>query len=514
MNSRRTAQLAMVLSLLAVGCSHQTTIDGWPALQHEIDTVPRSKPARDASHLAGKPGDPPVNTMTQAARTELLWPFGDVQHAEEFSQYGLRPLVNYRVEPGREWSEWQGLWPIVWVRRRPDDANAHVWPLYYNNVKRWPDRRKHDWAFFPFFLGGTDTREGPYFAFFPFAGLVKGKFGRDRIRFLLFPLYSDSTMSNGRKAWNVLFPFGAVTKSPLSESARIWPLYSRYKKVGEAPEYTVLWPFVHFTGRAAGGEKPRSRFFLFPLFGWDNTYPARQESIAPPAPAKTKSFTVLWPFFSFAKQEGGRWQWIGPWPIFRAAEGKERTSWQFWPFAARREGPETKGGYVLWPLYLYSVSDTKAVHFEENRSWPLYRDQRRLDKASNIRTRWRILWPLYHYHRQEDGHADFSALSPFWYADPDGYDRNYSVFFTVFQVTSDADGRRSVRLLWRLLRYDWGHDGRRVQLGPLASYRREPTGWRASTLFGLFEYGRIGGRGHVRLFFLPLTGRVAPAAER
>ena len=70
--------------------------------------------------------------------------------------------------------------------------------------------------------------------------------------------------------------------------------------------------------------------------------------------------------------------------------------------------------------------------------------------------------------------------------------------------------RRSTRLLWRLYRHDRGPDSRRVQLGPLAGYRREGDAWRVNALFGLLEYGRVGGGRHVRLFYVPLTRSRTP----
>jgi len=478
MTARQITGFAAGLFLLAAGCRHARTIDAWPVLQREPQQGETDPPRRPGS------------------RTEVLWPFGDVQHGKDYDQYAVRPLFNYRIEPGERVTEWQGLWPILLVRSMPDDRRVRIIPIYWGNSKTGTDGTDRNWMLFPVLFGGSDPKTGAYFAVFPLGGKLKGLLGRSEIRFLAFPLYSDSKMDNGRRAWNVLFPLIAKTASPYSRSSRVLPFFMRYKVKGEPAGYSVLWPFVHFSGRPAEGETRRSRFMLWPLFGWDNTPDAR-------------SFTMLWPFFSFGRRGDESWEYIAPWPFFRRTHKPKLDRVQFWPFYGRVTRPNIKRSYIAWPFYGHSIVDGKLERCEETRSWPFYRDTIKHEKDTSVKDRSTILWPLFQYHGRNDGEngssGGFSTLSLLWFRDPDGFDRNWSVFWKLFEYTWEAGGRRSTRFIWRLYRHDRGPDGRRVQLGPLASYRRDSDGRRLSLLMGLFEYGSMHGRRHVRLLYLPLT---------
>jgi hypothetical protein len=276
----------------------------------------------------------------------------------------------------------------------------------------------------------------------------------------------------------------------------VLPFYSRVKRRDWPAEYWVLWPFFHFTGKPDEGEQFRSRFFFFPFFGWDNT-------------EEYRSFTVLWPFFGFRTRGDGTWSWVGPWPLYRSSKWPRSERIQFWPFYGKVTDREVTRRFIAWPLYSYAVRDTATDHAEQFRSWPFFQTTHDQDKPTQAERRHTVLWPLFRYKSSSDGPGEFTSLALLWFVDPAGFERNYSVFWKLFEVVWDGEGQRSTRLLWRLYRHDRGPDGRRVQLGPLASYRREPTGWRASALLGLFEYGRVDGRHHVRLFYLPVTRRAA-----
>ena len=142
---------------------------------------------------------------------------------------------------------------------------------------------------YPFIMTGHTTGEGRYFAFFPFGGTLRGFFGKDRIRFALFPLYAD-TKQGEHRSWHVLWPIFRYSKGGGRTAFRFFPLFGWKKKDNWYKKVFVLWPFFAHVQTWIGTDRPCDSWFFLPFYG-------RQQTPF----GKIQYF--LYPFFSYQRND-------------------------------------------------------------------------------------------------------------------------------------------------------------------------------------------------------------------
>jgi len=473
---------ALVLGLiLMAGCqSHPGRIDAWPFYYHE--------------------------EIGDHKTTEIMWPIGGGTKDPKAKESGAWPFYTKRTEEERNETSTHAFYPLY--NRRTDPAYEKTWvlPFYLGTKSFTADGRPDiDHTFFPLVFIGTSPPEQRYFAFFPFYGTLKDRLARDEIFFVMFPLYSRSKL-HGHTANNMLFPLIAWTYGGGRTSSRVLPFYTYFHKEGEPELWSVLWPIVHFS-RSTGEEQiPRSLFYIFPLFGWDNS-------------EREHKWTILWPFFSYGRRPGtDYYNWTGPWPILRLQKDREISRTQIWPFYGHvyNRGGTTR--WYMWPVYRDYYKETERI---VKREWSiLFLLQNRIfeDKKDGTTEVRRLGWPLFRYFRRPDGSKKFHALSPLPYWNERGFERNYSRFWRIVEYVKDAErDESSFRFIWRVVRYDRYKQYKTFNvLGPLFRYEREPeVQTKFSILSGLLSVGSRGGAPVFKLFYIPFAGGkdVAPAAE-
>ena len=463
-----------IIALLACGAcsSHPTRADFWPLYYHE--------------------------EIGDRTTTEILWPFGGSTETSEYKEVGAYPVFTSRKEkdPQRPETSSHGLFPFFIHREDPATKRTWVLPLYLRTTKKaYNDGRNVDTTIFPLFWFGTDRKDEDYFAFFPFYGTIRGRLARDEIFFVMWPIYSRSTLKD-HVEHVVLWPFIGWSYGGDKESSRVLPFYTYWRDTGTPEFWSVLWPFIHFT-RSTGKERvPQDMFYLFPLFGWHNT-PTRH------------SWTVLWPFFSGSKKPGtDYYSWIGPWPIVRLQKDKGLLRRQFWPFYGYLYEHDYVVRYILWPLFREFHKDTEKMKQDEWFLLYLFQNKVYHDKASGRTHVRRMCWPFWRYFNDGHGRRHFMAFAPLWYWDEAGFERNYSRFWRITEYVDDENrDETSWRLLWRLVRYDRYRNYRTFNvLGPLFRYEREPeVQTRFTLLSGLFSIGRRNGGLTLRVLYIPLA---------
>ena len=469
---------AVVLPAIGACSSHPTRVDFWPLYFHE------------------KIGD--------RETTEILWPFGGSTKEPTFSEAGVWPLVTVRKDHApiapHEVS-WHSIFPFFVDRKDRYSHKTWLLPLYMRTNKLLADgQRKIDNVVFPLVWWGRNPPEKKYFAFFPFYGSIRSRLARDKISFVLWPIYSRSEL-HGHVAKGVLWPLIAWTYGGNRRSSRVLPFYTFFQKDGEPELWSVLWPIIHFSKSTGEEQIPRSLFYIFPLFGWDNTF--RQHKTV-----------VLWPFFTYMTKPGtDYYRWVGPWPILRFQKDKDLTRRQVWPFYGYLKQDENIIRYILWPLYRQFDKDTEKLRQKE---WfILYIIQNKVvydkvQKRTHVR---RMFWPLFRYFNKGDSTKQFVAFSPLWYWNERGFERNYSRFWRVFEYVKNTEtDETSWRVIWRLIRYDRFRNYRTFNfLGPLFRYEYEPDVQRRFTILGgLLSVGSRGGKPVFKLLYIPFASGADP----
>jgi len=475
--------LGVVLAAWTTGaCSrHPARIDAWPLFYHE--------------------------EIADRKTTEILWPVGGSTDTPRYSEAGAWPIVTVRKDkdPAREESSVQAIYPFFNHRAGTFARQTWLLPFFLRTSKKWADEpRDIDNTIFPLFFWGTKSPRDKYFAFFPIYGTIRNRLARDEIFFVLFPIYSRSKLE-GHTANNVLFPLIAWTYGGNRRSSRVLPFYTYLHVEGEPELWSVLWPIVHFSKSTGEERTPRSLFYIFPLFGWDNSF-------------RLRKWTVLWPFFSgWTKPGTDYYRWVGPWPFVRFQKDKDLLRRQFWPFYGYFRRSKGTTQYILWPLYRQFYKETEKSKQTEWDILYIFRNKVYRDKQNNVQDVRRMYWPFFRYFRKADGSKHFHVFSPLWYWDERGFERNYSRFWRIFEYVKDpATDETSWRVVWRLIRYDRIKDYRTFNfLGPLFRYEREPERLtRFSILSGLLTVGSRGGSAVFKLFYIPFAGGAdTPEAE-
>lgn len=385
---------------------------------------------------------------TQETEAAILWPFLQEYRSPRVHQLALRPLVNVRWEdPGEEEGityEIQGIWPVFLHRRTtgPTRLRTRVLPVFNHVRFHHPDGNvETDTAIYPFFLWGSSDEGEDYFAFFPVAGRIRGLFGQDRIRFLLFPFYAD-TQKGEHRAWHFLWPFVKWSKGGGKSAFRIWPFVGWKQKENRYRKFFLLWPFFARVQNRLGSERPTDSWFFLPFYG-------RQQTPF----GKVRYY--LYPFFSYQRNErpGNRFrEWRIPWPLLTIARGDRIRQTEVWPFWGRKRRVGTRSSFALYPIYR-SYTAWSRVHVSRRRYvLPLYWSYTQTDAQGVLRQRRVKGFPLVDYSVGGPWRKRVRVISPLWFWRPfGGFERNYSDFWTLYSFQENHQGKRRTKVLW----YPW-----------------------------------------------------------
>lgn len=426
--------------------------------------------------------------MDGTTRSRALGPFVEQEERPDgYVRTSVRPFYSYTVEPSRREVDQLFFYPIGRYRQRDtagwpgrNETQIHVLPfLWWNDVSFAPGHRELDYFFFPLVFGGESTIEGSHFAVAPFGGNLKGVFGNDEIRFVMFPLYVE-LRRQGRVTYYLPFPIVKWGYGPGYRTYGVMPLFSRtevwrevpdeitggVKKLPVADRWTVLWPLFRYDRDNMDKKYPRESLMVYPFFGYKTS-------------AVTTNFSMLflfnYPMFSYTRAELTNTTIIDAfWPFFRYGQGDNFRHYRVWPLWDYFErdlgnGQKNVAMTVLWPLFWY-YEDVMPEYTETRyQVFPLFfaNFKRYLPEPDGtVRTRDLVrVWPLMKYKKDLDGTVHFDMLSIFPFND-DKFDNTYGPFFKFFSVSAGPKETR-VQALFRLFQYEQDPNHISLSLAPL-----------------------------------------------
>ncbi|HNS81905.1 MAG TPA: hypothetical protein PKM67_10655, partial [Kiritimatiellia bacterium] len=133
--------------------------------------------------------------------------YESAERKHDFRYLGVRPLFSRVSSPADARWSLDVLWPLAAARGWNDDF---VWRFLLAYGMRYGDEqseRYRTWLLPVWFQGRTAAGED-YFAVFPLGGKICEFLGRDRISFVLFPLYARSVINEVRTT-SILWPVGS-----------------------------------------------------------------------------------------------------------------------------------------------------------------------------------------------------------------------------------------------------------------------------------------------------------------
>ena len=364
------------------------------------------------------------------------------------------------------------------------------------------DSNKKRFTLFPIYFQqrSPDTNEN-YTAVFPIYGHLKDRLMRDRIFFVMFPLYSQ-TQKRDIITDNYLFPIFDVQRGDGMHGWQFWPLFGARHKVvttttngfgdteivGGYDKYFALWP-IHFWQNTGIGTTNAARFRAnWPLYTYTRS-------------AQFDSTTVLWPFFTWIDQREKMYrEWQVPWPIVIIARGEGKNTTRVFPFFGMSRNQTQEQDFYLWPLYRHKEINSDPLSLNRyNVLFYLYTAVIEKNTQTGAEKKRRAAWPFFTWRRDYDGNERLQILALVEPALPNnrGVERNWSPLWSLWRWEHNPNtGAASQSLLWNLYRRDTTPDSKKCSL-----------------LFGLFQYQSVGENKRLRLFYIPVMNTHKPAGQ-
>ena len=313
-----------------------------------------------------------------------------------------------------------------------------------------------------FFSGRYEDER--YGGFFPLYGTFSHRFGYDRIRFVLWPLYSETTNS-GIDAYSVLWP---VFRYSPGREFQIFPLYGYEKTLNYRHDF-ALWPFIHFRR----GAQHINAVLPFFYHSSGDTY---------------WNIAVLWPLFTYSRDTSPELTSANfPWPLLRTASGAYEELKIFPFYWSRTQGDAYRMKIILWPLYKHDVSFSPDAGVREERTTVLLfnRKSTRVSQG-DADSEQLTVWPLWHRHVHDD--------RTLWYfpwiipIHDDGFRRNWLPLLTLASGETSPE-LSEVSVLWRTFLYRNSDSCSSFSLSFLFSYERCPGYRRVGFFSDLIRWG-------------------------
>ncbi|MCE9613747.1 MAG: hypothetical protein K8T26_05690 [Lentisphaerae bacterium] len=504
---------AVVFRLLALPLL-LVLVSGCASVPRTVDR-PAAVPAWDAGFVAS--GD---RTLHGEGRVRAAGPLYESQASTNGMTFGaVRPFYSVVTDPARERTNRDLLWPVGHIRNTRTEREWHFLLGYGIDWDRDDPLSRYRFWVVPIAFSGRDREGERYHALFPVGGNLREFLGRDRISFVLWPIYAHA-VTKDLESHHIVWPIVSWSKGDTEHGYRVFPLYGHYTDEGRLSKRFVLWPIWTSVQYEYPKEKG-SGFILFPLFGHVRT-------------TRQNGWMFLPPFFRWSKSEDTT-QANLPWPIVHYTRGKTVRKVNVWPLWGTRSDKHIHRTYVLWPISRFDRLERADGEYRQGRVLPFfYYDSLRTPTnrpsaaaggllsalllpapastspapavavaPGTVRARYVKLWPLFTYRRDGDTSL-FGTLALWPLKQSPAIERNWAPIWTFYRVQREGAAREE-ELLWGLWRRTAGADGsRRAALFPLFASARagDPAEYRRwSVLGGLYASERKGLKKRVRLLY-------------
>lgn len=397
-------------------------------------------------------------------------------------------------DPDIERNEYNFLYPLLTYEKYGEEYRWQLIQLFSFSGGQQPDDSgiKH-FTIFPFYFQqrSPDTNEN-YTAFFPFYGHLNGRLFRDRIFFIMFPIYGQ-TQKRDVVNDNYFYPFFNVNHGNGMHGWQFWPFagaehkvvttstngFGEVETVGGYDKSFALWPFYLRQNNGIGTGNPEKFHASIPFY------------ITSRSPMRD-STSVLWPFFTWIDDREKKYrEWQDPWPFVIYARGEGKSTSRVFPLFSRSHNNEIENDSYLWPVYQYHRLHADPLDRIRKRIlFYLYDDTVEKNTETGTEERRVDMLPFFTYHRDFNGNSRLQILALIEPVLPDnrGIERNWSPLWSLWRAEDNPKtGAGSRSLLWNLYRSDKTLDSKKI-----------------SILFGLFQYQSVGETNKLRLFYIPV----------
>ena len=445
-------------------------------------------------------------TLTPGRRKEFFGPLYYFEEKDTTKQWAIAPLTLAHTEDKSiGYSEYDFLYPFITYDRFGGEYRWHIFQLFSFAGGQNPDESKdRRFTLFPiYFQQRSDDPTHNYTALVPLYGELRNRLFRDRINFVLFPVYSR-TVKKDVVTYNAPFPFFHVRHGNSLEGWQVWPLTGHEHKdvtwktngfgdkemIGGHDSRFVLWPFFTTAQTDTGTTNAAKQQGLIPLYSY---YRSRLRN----------STSILWPLgvTHTVDTEHKFNEWDAPWPLIEFARGEGKDLNRVWPLFSRGHNKSLVDNWYLWPVYKYNSVKSESLERDRTRIlFFLYSVVNERNTESHKTLRRTDFWPFFTHRKDFDGRERLQVLSimePFFPSNK-SIERDYSQLWSLWRAENNPKtGAASQSLLWNLYRRDTAPQSKKV-----------------SFLFGLFQYQANPVARSWRIFYIPMGGaKNSPAAK-
>ncbi|VGO22835.1 hypothetical protein [Pontiella sulfatireligans] len=365
--------------------------------------------------------------------------FQKISETNDLEFLAVRPFYSKVEDPEHERWVKDYLWPVYTRKGFKGETYGRFLFFGWSHTFSPETERKRTWVL-PFYFKGVSAEDDPYFALFPFGGTIDEIFGRDKVMFILFPLYAKSHI-NDVHTTSILWPIGSRTVGPRVHRARVWPIYGTSTLEDEFNKKFVFWPFYHSV-EYTNARNPGGGFILVPIYGRIITEQAKNYWYIPPFGRYTVS----------ADQRIIH----APWPFVQLADGVMYKR-IFWPIYGKKKLGTLTRQFWLWPIF-WKTQVEFPDHLQERRfGVPFFysqtdvmtKDALGFEEGEAASRYWKV-WPLMSWDRR-DGTSRFRTLDLWPMRNTPGIERNWAPWWTLYR-RMDVDGEVGHHLLWGLYR--------------------------------------------------------------
>ncbi len=444
-------------------------------------------------------------TLASGQRTEAIGPLFYRQQKDTERTWALPPFFSHDTDPTVESREDDFFYPLLTYESYGQEYRWQFCELLSFAGGQNPDGGGQTrFTIYPFYFQqrSPDTNEN-YTALIPFYGHLQHRLFRDKIFFVMFPIYGQSQKKDVVTD-NYLFPFFHVRHGDGLSGWQFWPLIGGEHKdvttltngfgdtsiVGGHDDFFAFWPIYFHDTTGIGTDDPEKFRAVIPLYDYSRS-------------PKRDSTTVIWPLFSWIDDRGKKYhEWQGPWPFVIFARGEGKTANRFWPLFSQSHNGTLESDSYLWPVYTFKRTHSDPLDLRRTRVlFYLFENTVEKNTATGVSKRRVDMLPFFTYHRDFNGNSRLQILAPVEPAVPDnrGVERNWSPLWSIWVSENNPQtGASSQSFLWNLYRH-----------------QTTPASKKCSLLFGLFQYQSDSEMKKLRLFYIPVfsahpkTGRLA-----
>ncbi len=440
-------------------------------------------------------------TLEAGERTEIAGPFFYSQKKPDENTFAFPPFFSDYQNPSLETREYDVLYPLFSYEYYGEEWRWQLGELFsFAGGRETDEFHTHRFTLFPIYFQQRSLNTNlNYTAVFPFYGHLQNRLFRDKMFFVMFPIYGQ-TWKKDVVTDNYFYPIGHIRHGDGLHGWQVWPFAGREEKVitsitngfgdvSQTPAHTnsfILWPLWFNQNYDIGTTNPVTLRASIPLFAKIRS-PLRDQT------------SYLWPLFAWIDDRGLQYhEWEGPWPFVIFARGEGKHTSRVWPiFSESRKiehNPEQirtlESDSYVWPIYRYKHYHSEP--WDQQRTsivFYLFVDVLEKNTTSGERKEWHELWPLYHWRHDFNGNERLQILAPLEVVLPTnrGIERNWAPLWSLWvSEKNPTTHAQSQSLLWNL-------------------YRREaaPEHKKISLFFGLYQSEANGATHRTRLFYLP-----------